>query len=439
MNGSAGPIELAAKSWLVSETWVRVASIPYLISIPEKHRLLMLISLDYPHRPALIRSDDEGSTWSDPVYFGRQFTRRDDGAQAYTDGLGLTYLGGGRVTWVGQYRGAFTGQFAYEVTFKRWFSDDDGDTWSDRPVAVTPVPIVAAARSRPLKTPVSIWDPMLVERDARTGRTKCYETGYYSTGGTMSGGYAWAYLRTSTDGARTWSEAIQPPQWAGVNEVALCRAHNGDLIAACRTVAPPEYQLQVDNWNGLAVSVSRDDGKTWSALNHLYAWGRQHPCMVVRPNGEIVMSYVVRRGYTDDAQGFPRFGVEAVVSRDQGRSWDLDHKYILASWSGTIRREGRDVETDRKYDWDWLWANPQATTSLLLPDGSILTAFGTGFRMQKVKVGRVLREPTPMRAPYDIGIVRWKVNEQGLNSDHAIADAPYDSDRRNLFDPETGR
>ena len=46
--------------------------------------------------------------------------------------------------------------------------------------------------------------------------------------------------------------------------------------------------------------------------------------MVLLPNGSILMTYVVRKGYTDTADGYPRFGIEAIVSRDNGRSWDLE-------------------------------------------------------------------------------------------------------------------
>ena len=54
------------------------------------------------------------------------------------------------------------------------------------------------------------------------------------------------------------------------------------------------------------------------------------------PSGEIVMTYVVRKGYVDSPDGFPQFGVEAVVSRDHGQTWDLDHRYILHHWIGHI-------------------------------------------------------------------------------------------------------
>ena len=117
-------------------------------------------------------------------------------------------------------------------------------------------------------------------------------------------------------------------------------ARNGDWVAACRTDNPKRFAHHAfDHYSGLAVSISKDEGKTWSELNTLHEWGRHHPSMVLLPDGSILMSYVVRLGYPHDAQGFPQFGVEAVVSRDNGRTWDLPRRYILAQWTGNLKGE----------------------------------------------------------------------------------------------------
>jgi hypothetical protein len=137
----------------------------------------------------------------------------------------------------------------------------------------------------------------------------------------------------------------------------------------------------------LSVSISKDNGESWSKLKLLYEYGRHHPSMVVLPGGEIVMTYVVRKGYPDTTDGFPQFGIEAVVSRDHGCSWDMDHRYILAQWVGN--RKGENA---------W-WASCQATSSILLSDGMILTAFGTGYRSHPNEKN--------MAEPRDVGLVRW--------------------------------
>ena len=113
---------------------------------------------------------------------------------------------------------------------------------------------------------------------------------------------------------------------------------------------------------------------------------------------------------------YPQFGIEAVVSRDHGQTWDLDHKYILRHWVGHIR-EGPT---------SW-YPSSQATSTVLLPDGSLLTAFGTGYRCQDIVKGQP--------APRDVGLVRWRLNSGAVNTETRLRDAPFDSDVRNVYDP----
>jgi hypothetical protein len=127
------------------------------------------------------------------------------------------------------------------------------------------------------------------------------------------------------------------------------------------------------------------------------------------------MTYVVRKGYKDSADGFPQFGIEAILSRDNGETWDLDHRYVLHWWKGN--RQGPN---------GW-WASCQATSTVLLPDGSLLTAFGTGYRSQPNEQN--------MPAPRDAGLVRWRLSDSALNPADVVTSAPLDSDTREVFDP----
>jgi hypothetical protein len=306
---------------------------------------------------------------------------------------GLTYLGGGRLM---------------AASDRYWFSGDYGRTWG------SPVAVPLSATGKPLYQ----WDPVLVDRDPVSGRvTRLAECRYMENGTFDTPGYfSQASIHFSEDGGKSWSDEIAVPQWRGVNEVALARARSGDLVAACRTDNPEQFLGRVnDQYSGLATSVSRDNGLTWSELNHLYFWGRHHPSMVLLPDGTIVLTYVVRNGYEDDASGFPRFGVEAVTSRDNGRTWDLDHKLILASWTAKI-----------KGTW---WGSPQSTSTVLLPDGALLTAFGTGMR----------NVPEQTICKMDVALVRWRLDHSPVNSEAAVSRAPYESDLRNRFDLESAR
>ncbi len=390
-NGDAGCFSISASFQIVTETWERVTAVPYIVYMPEKDRLLMLLSCDYPHQAMIVRSDDHGDHWSTPkfVHTGT------DGLPDTGMGTALAYLGEGKVTLTANHR---------------WFSEDYGVTWN----SLGPIP------SAPEGKTWNVWDPLFIDRDRKTGKIcRLLETGYtMDTARWESGagpGYSQGYIRSSTDEGRTWSTAIKIPEWYGVSEVALARATNGDLVASCRTDKPEDFVETMDHYEGLAVSISKDNGKTWSALNRLYAWGRHHPCMVVMPDGKMVMTYVVRKGYTTSGDEYARFGIEAVVSVDNGQTWDLDHRYLLQHWNANRLDEN-----------SW-WASSQATSTILLPDGSLVTAFGTGYRSQTGEKGP---------APRDVGLIRWRLIDHSINSDNRIRAASYDSDIRNVFDPD---
>ena len=87
------------------------------------------------------------------------------------------------------------------------------------------------------------------------------------------------------------------------------------------------------------------------------------------------MSYVVRLGYPDTADGYPQYGIEAVLSPDHGKTWDLDHRYLLVTYRGTRAKKANA----------WWDAATQGTSSLTMPDGSILTAFGSGHRVNPAR------------------------------------------------------
>ena len=388
LNGRTPARSLRASFQIVTESWRRVVAVPYIVYMPDKDRVLMLASCDYPHQAVVLRSDDRGSTWSAP-----RFVHLD--AQGKPDvgmGTGLTYLGGGKV--------------CFTAGDRRWISRDHGETWSDS------LPIPPASNGKPWYE----WDPLLVDRDTRSG--KILRLMSYCSDNLQPDGHFQGYVRFSSDEGASWTGEIKVPELYRVNEVAFVRARNRDIIAACRTDNPDRYRAENDHFGGLGIVISNDDGRTWSKLAWLFEWGRHHPSMVLLPNGDIVMTYVVRRGYTDTPDGFLRFGIEAVVSHENGRTWDLDHRYILASWPSTIKGPNA-----------W-YPSSQATSSVLLPDGSILTAFGTGYRCNNPPDGKPI--------PRDVGLVRWRVNNRGLNHDRTIRDAPFDSDTRNVFDPGAG-
>ena len=126
---------------------------------------------------------------------------------------------------------------------------------------------------------------------------------------------------------------ISPP---GGQKPCLGRLPNGDLLAT--------QQLQ----GAIALRRSADAGRTWTVPRRIDGLGSAqipgHPLMM--PDGRLLIVYGNRQ--------FP-FGVQAIASRDGGRTWDTDHPIILA-W----------------FSWDHHCGYPR---SVLLPDGNIVTAY----------------------------------------------------------------
>ena len=393
LNKDAGETKITVKGQILSESWNRVTCSPQLVYLPEKKQVIMVLSFDYDelmsqpgmidksmlHHAMVLYSDDEGETWTDPVYVHTDADGKPDAGLAHA----LTYLGDGKL------------MLYNHVPKVRWFSDDYGKTWGN-PVPIAPAP--DGAKWSP-------WDPGLVDKDPQTGKvTRIMETGY---SGQASGTaeemltHAQGYVRFSTDEGRTWSDAITVPEWFGVDEVCPVRAKNGDIVATCRTDIPAEYRhTDFDQYEGLGVSISKDNGYTWSKVQQLYKWGRHHASTVLMPNGDIVVSYVVRLGYPDTDDGYPQFGIEAIVSRDNGETWDMDNRYILDSWVGKIKAASCPEEKIKSGDW---FAAPHTTSSILLPSGSILTAYGTNYRATE-------KGWEPFYGPRDTGLVKWNLN-----------------------------
>jgi len=271
-------------------------------------------------------SRDGGDTWSELKQIADTYDRPDMTA----------CLGKGRLTFQ-------TGETAY-------FSNDYGRTWPER----MPAQPFGSGKSMVEGNP-------LVERDAQGNVTRIGQLGYRA-------------IRWSHDGGRNWVDELRPEEWQwqethngktytlGVSEGSLVRAKNGWLVAAHRTDVPARYREgpHDDNLEGIGVSISKDNGKTWSPIKILFDAGRHHQKLLVMPNGDIVMTMTVRANIRDGKLVSYRRGCDAIVSHDNGLSWDLDHRYVLDEYE--------------YYDgYKWFNGNCGHINSLLLDDGSIIT------------------------------------------------------------------
>ena len=262
-------------------------------------------------RPVIAFSKDGGETWTTfqtiPGAGGRP--------------INLAYLGKGRLTFRSN---------------KRFFSSDYGRTWPES--------------TKPKKTtdgfPFSQEGNAWVDFDENGEAVRIAELGWHYKEGKWPTGAAIAVIRWSTDGARTWHNEVHPKTWIydtkhagktylrGVSEGALVRAANGWLVAAVRTDMPPRFfnVAHSDHFEGTGVSISKDDGKTWSELNWLVDAGRMHANLQRLPNGDLVMTVIVRQDVVTETMGkyasFRR-GCDAWVSRDNGLTWNVSRKYTL--------------------------------------------------------------------------------------------------------------
>jgi hypothetical protein len=295
-------------------------------------------------------SSDGGQTWSPIKRVGRNVFGRP---------MGLTYMGKGDV------------MFAAECDTGsgkpiRFFSKDYGRTWRER----HELPVSIAGK------PINTEGNYMVDRDEAGYVTRVTAFGWmgpvpydYPAAAAIGG------LSYSDDGGRTWSKEVCPHEWLweetfegktyqrGVSEGSLTRATNGWIIAALRTDMEARHMhLHNDNLEGIGISISKDDGKTWSPVKVIFSAGKMHAHLITMPDGTIVMTYIVRQDVTEGELASYTRGCGAIISSDHGQTWDTDHETMLDRFE---------------------FADGTRTTlscghlySALLSDGNILTCYG---------------------------------------------------------------
>lgn len=124
--------------------------------------------------------------------------------------------------------------------------------------------------------------------------------------------YDSSYAMRSTDGGRTWSLSViaRGTDTITFSKSFLFRKQDGRILAMIRAGA--------GNSN-MYLSVSADGGATWSPIERTGIWG--FPAHIIRlRSGALLCAYAHRR----HPQGY-----RAVLSHDDGETWDLENEKIL--------------------------------------------------------------------------------------------------------------
>lgn len=302
--------------------------------------------------PIIAFSNDGGANWSDFTIIPGT-----NGRPQY-----LEWLGGGRLSFI-------TEVFGKTGKPQRIYSSDYGRTWKER------IDHPPTKQGRTFNVEGNAW----IDRDVTRGAKAILELGWhYATGKTHPKDDATVVFRRSVDGGRTWIDEVAPSQWKftiehngkrwlrGVSEGAIVRAKNGDLVAALRSDMPPRYfdGPHDDSLEGTGISLSRDDGTTWSAMQFLFDAGRHHANLQRLSTGDIVCTLIVRDDIQDGKLASRRRGCDALVSKDHGRSWNLDRRYEL---------DGFDYLRDDGY---WVDGKCGHIGAVVLDDDHVISAYG---------------------------------------------------------------
>ncbi|MCG2685418.1 MAG: glycoside hydrolase [Planctomycetales bacterium] len=294
-------------------------------------------------RPYISFSSDGGGSWS-----ARQWIPSGSGG-IDTRPMMFTYLGGGNLSYV--------------VGHQVFTSSDYGQTWPS-----------SASYSYTLggSGNFAIEGNAAVDRDTNGNAVRVMEVGYsYGSAFPYTGKFGY-----STDCGRTWQGQVEPPAWTydvvyngqtyrrGVSEGSVVRAANGSLVAALRMDTLPQYPSGSTWLSGTGVSISQDNGQTWSAITRLYTAGRMHADLQRLGNGDLVMTMIVRNDIrTGVGLDSHNKGADALVSHDNGLTWNLDQRITLDAFEFYNPN-------------DPYAGNCGHLASTILNDGSVLTAYG---------------------------------------------------------------
>ena len=245
-------------------------------------------------RVDLARSPDGGLTWSDPVTVF-DLPDRDDSMNLLVQLANGTLVAGiVSYTWDdGQGHG-----LGWEADIYVIRSRDQGRTWSDpRRIDVVPLDWIY-----PFGRPVELEDGTLLlsgyggylhRNESKKSKSKWGHT---------------CFVVRSHDQGQTWGEYTVVAKH--FNEICMARLPSGKLAAVLRSDKGSTY-----------LSFSSDEGRSWSQPRQVTGTNEHPADLLVLADVRLLMSHGVRH---------QPFGVQAMLSRDEGASWETKQKVLLA-------------------------------------------------------------------------------------------------------------
>jgi Neuraminidase (sialidase) len=243
----------------------------------------------------LIRSTDNGKTWSAPwTAIDEQFDDRNPAMGQLKDGtIVLAYVVASGYDETGL---RFSGKREERIFDGVYliFSKDNGRTWTK------PVRDANIRNFYKGKGAVSPYGKIVQLPDGTVLMTVYFE--FFDERHNQS------YLFRSKNGGKSWGEPVRLGEH--YNETGIVRLRDGRLLAALRS----------EKGGHLAISESADQGRTWSKPAQITA-DSEHPGDLIQLNdGRVLLVYGERNA--------PR-GVHAMISAD-GRTWDKTKRIVLA-------------------------------------------------------------------------------------------------------------
>ena len=158
-----------------------------------------------------------------------------------------------------------------------------------------------------------------------------------------------SFLIRSHDSGRTWVDCVTLAE-GFYCEPALCHLGGDRFLVMLRNTNGERMHTGAHGSNTLWQIDSEDGGYTWTEPRRVTG-NMEHPGDAIRlEDGRLLLTYGRRE---------PPYGIQGMVSRDDGRTWDAENRLLLVGDSGTyecgypssVQREDGTIVT-AYYAWD---------------------------------------------------------------------------------------